>query len=120
MVSEDRPKLSSASTRWHRYHQESEQERNARYSAIFKRLDVNKDGTICIDDLTEALKTMGTSDPGTAAVSIAQRIQLSSQNVFSPFMTILLFHSTLRVSTDRSSYLNLMRTRMGNWTWWNW
>jgi len=56
-------------TRWYRYGQESIQDRHERYAAIFRRLDVNKDGIICIDDLTAALKEMGSSDPSHAQVS---------------------------------------------------
>jgi len=44
---------------WGNYSKESEQERQKRYKELFSKLDVNKDGTICIADLTQALSAMG-------------------------------------------------------------
>lgn len=61
------PNLPPAS-RWQNFEKESAEDRRIRYSAIFSRLDVNKDGTVCIGDLTEALKAMGSKDPSHAEV----------------------------------------------------
>ena len=46
-------------SRWQHFHRESIQDREERYAELFRKMDVNKDGTICIADLTEALHNLG-------------------------------------------------------------
>ncbi|XP_067941031.1 mitochondrial adenyl nucleotide antiporter SLC25A24-like [Watersipora subatra] len=53
-------------SRWQHYHAESEEERERRYAKLFKELDVNNDGIICMADLTEALRSMGLRHPQAA------------------------------------------------------
>lgn len=65
MSKEDSPNLTvrtkhgTPASRWQSFNTETAHDRAQRYGDLFKELDVNKDGTICIDDLTAALSTRG-------------------------------------------------------------
>lgn len=57
----------SPASRWHNFSKESMNDREERYATLFDKLDINKDGTVCIEDLTESLRAMGLKDQTQAA-----------------------------------------------------
>lgn len=67
MSGQNPPNNHPPAARWQNFHKETPEDKHRRYALIFSKLDRNKDGTVCVSDLQEVLKSMGSKNPSQAA-----------------------------------------------------